>query len=78
MRRVEGRWIALEGDARSPCEWGLTCHRLRVVVAWQGELLYEDDGTARPSDPPTQIASILALLLVRHPHATPRHASLGH
>jgi len=49
-----------------------------VVVAWQGELLYEDDGTARPSDPPTQIASILALLLVRHPHATPRHASLGH
>ena len=48
-----------------------------LVVTWQGELLYEDDGTARPSDPPAQIASILALLLVRPPprHATPRHAS---
>ena len=84
-RVTEGRWVAFEwgwnGDGSPSREMverlvsggSRAIHRLRVV-AWQGELLYEDDGTARPSDPPAQIASILALLLVRPPprHATPR------
>ena len=55
MDRLESEWA----HARSSSSW-----LLRGCFAWQGELLYEDDGTARPSDPPAQIASILALLLV--------------